>query len=322
MSFRHRIHTLSSLACTTWILCHLSLPLFAAGAGIEGASRGADDQTGRHRLIRPPEGTTATSIPDASRAAKTTKSAAAVPRPAARTTGPSTPASTRPAAGSPAPPQTGGAATTADLGVTVPPQPTAPSLLRSTAAAAVTAPTALPSSASTGPSKSVVAAPSTAAIAGNAPLTFAPAGRGFTNLLNNFPTLGPTLQVAPAPPAAAPIGSSPAPSSQPGSSSTPPPVPLVTAPPPSTPPPSGTTLGAIALRWNANSEPDLAGYKIHVGTHSGIYDYPGSPFNVGATTATTISNLPRGQTYFFAASAYDHQGNESSPSSEVSKSLY
>jgi hypothetical protein len=36
----------------------------------------------------------------------------------------------------------------------------------------------------------------------------------------------------------------------------------------------------------------------------------------------TVSNLPKGQTYFFAMSAYDSAGNESALSAEVSKSLY
>jgi hypothetical protein len=33
-------------------------------------------------------------------------------------------------------------------------------------------------------------------------------------------------------------------------------------------------------------------------------------------------NLPAGQTYFFALSAYDDAGNESPLSAEVSKSIY
>jgi len=36
----------------------------------------------------------------------------------------------------------------------------------------------------------------------------------------------------------------------------------------------------------------------------------------------TVSNLPNGQTYFFALSAYDSAGNESALSAEVSKTLY
>ncbi|MFO0774240.1 MAG: fibronectin type III domain-containing protein [Nitrospiraceae bacterium] len=159
-------------------------------------------------------------------------------------------------------------------------------------------------------------APSTSASAGGSGPTPSPAGRGFTNLLNRFPTLGPTLQIAPPPvPAAVPDQTPAAPGATP-------PVPLVNAPAPQNTPSPGTVYGQIVLRWNANPESDLSGYKIYVGTQSGRYDYPGSPFNVGRTTTTTISNLPRGTTYYFSASAYDTSGNESGRSPEISKSLY
>jgi hypothetical protein len=42
----------------------------------------------------------------------------------------------------------------------------------------------------------------------------------------------------------------------------------------------------------------------------------------GKVTSYMVSNLPKGQTYFFAMSAYDTAGNESPLSAEVSKSLY
>ena len=78
----------------------------------------------------------------------------------------------------------------------------------------------------------------------------------------------------------------------------------------------------MTLTWTANGEPDLAGYKIYVGTASGTYYVSGSPFVAGKVTSYTVSNLPKGQTYFFAISAYDSAGNESVLSAEVSKSLY
>jgi hypothetical protein len=71
-----------------------------------------------------------------------------------------------------------------------------------------------------------------------------------------------------------------------------------------------------------NSETNLAGYKIYVGTASGLYNYAGSPFVVGVTSSYTISGLPSGQTYYFAISAFDQSGNESGLSSEVTKSIY
>jgi hypothetical protein len=78
----------------------------------------------------------------------------------------------------------------------------------------------------------------------------------------------------------------------------------------------------VTLTWAANREPDLAGYKIYVGTASGTYNYPGSAFVTGKSTSYTVSNLPKGQTYFFSISAYDSAGNESPLSGEASKSLY
>ena len=78
----------------------------------------------------------------------------------------------------------------------------------------------------------------------------------------------------------------------------------------------------MTLTWSANVEPDLAGYKIYIGTNSGTYSFPGSPFLAGKVTSYTIANLPKPQTYFFALSAYDSAGNESGLSAEVSKTLY
>ena len=78
----------------------------------------------------------------------------------------------------------------------------------------------------------------------------------------------------------------------------------------------------MTLTWTANGEPDLAGYKIYVGTASGTYSFPGSAFVIGKVMSYTISNLPKGQTYFFAISAYDSAGNESLLSAEVSESIF
>ncbi|HSA65128.1 MAG TPA: hypothetical protein VLE25_10580 [Nitrospira sp.] len=71
-----------------------------------------------------------------------------------------------------------------------------------------------------------------------------------------------------------------------------------------------------------NSETDLAGYKVYVGTAPGLYSYPGSPIVIGRTDNYAITGLPVGQTYYFAISAFDNSGNESTLSTEVSKSIY
>ena len=76
------------------------------------------------------------------------------------------------------------------------------------------------------------------------------------------------------------------------------------------------------MSWTSNSEADLAGYKLYVGTAPGRYTYAGSPLIIGLMGSYTISGLPMGQTYYFALSAFDSSGNESALSSEVSKSIY
>ena len=78
----------------------------------------------------------------------------------------------------------------------------------------------------------------------------------------------------------------------------------------------------MTLTWTANRELDLAGYKIYIGTASGKYSFPGSPFMTGKVTSYSVSDLPKGQTYCFAISAYDSAGNESVLSAEVSKSIF
>lgn len=94
-----------------------------------------------------------------------------------------------------------------------------------------------------------------------------------------------------------------------------------TPPPPPTPPPTSSINSAI-LAWIPNTESDLAGYRIYVGTSSGTYDFPGSPFRVDKVSSYTVKNLQQKTTYFFAISAYDIAGNESPLSNEASKSIF
>jgi len=83
--------------------------------------------------------------------------------------------------------------------------------------------------------------------------------------------------------------------------------------------PGKTTISSATLNWNANTETDLAGYKIYVGTQSGTY---GAPIVLGIANTYQITNLTIGTTYFFSITAYDKAGNESPHSSEASKSIY
>ncbi len=127
---------------------------------------------------------------------------------------------------------------------------------------------------------------------------------------------GQTAAVAPSTPA------------QPTVATPPPPPPTPPSPVPVTPTPTSSASSASApktanatVSWNANTEADLAGYRIYVGTRSGSYGFAG-PFEVTNSTSFTIPNLPTGTTYYFAVSAFDKSGNESAKSAEVSKSLF
>jgi hypothetical protein len=75
---------------------------------------------------------------------------------------------------------------------------------------------------------------------------------------------------------------------------------------------------SVSLTWNPNSEPDLAGYRLHYGTASNSYSVHIDVHNV---TTYTVTGLAAGQTYYFAATAYDTSGNESGYSNQVSYAI-
>lgn len=81
-----------------------------------------------------------------------------------------------------------------------------------------------------------------------------------------------------------------------------------------------TSLKSATLTWAANGETDLAGYKIYRATSPGAYG--GAIATVGKTTSYSATNLSPNTTYYFVITAYDTAGNESSFSTEVSKSIY
>lgn len=85
------------------------------------------------------------------------------------------------------------------------------------------------------------------------------------------------------------------------------------APPP--PPPGSISVG---FAWDVNTEPDLAGYRIHYGTAPGNYS---TTVDVGNTTTYTVNGLASGMRYYFAITAYDTSGNESGFSQEISRQL-
>jgi hypothetical protein len=71
----------------------------------------------------------------------------------------------------------------------------------------------------------------------------------------------------------------------------------------------------VQATWDPNSEPDIAGYRIHYGTNSRVYSVV---LDVGNVTNTVITNLLSETTYYFAATAYNTSSLESDLSEEVS----
>ena len=75
------------------------------------------------------------------------------------------------------------------------------------------------------------------------------------------------------------------------------------------------------VEWSANTEPDIAEYRLYVGTQSGQYDFTAPALvirhpvvNAALGTVRTFTD----GTYFIVLKAVDTSGNESGPSNEVS----
>ena len=73
----------------------------------------------------------------------------------------------------------------------------------------------------------------------------------------------------------------------------------------------------VILAWDANTETDLAGYKIYYGTSSRNYS---TVIDVHNVTTYGITGLGPG-TYYFAATAYNTANAESGYSNEVSATI-
>lgn len=71
----------------------------------------------------------------------------------------------------------------------------------------------------------------------------------------------------------------------------------------------------VSLVWDRSPDATVVGYRLHSGTESGIYT---EHLDVGAHTSTAVTGLFRGETYYFAVTAYTADGIESDPSNEVS----
>jgi hypothetical protein len=70
----------------------------------------------------------------------------------------------------------------------------------------------------------------------------------------------------------------------------------------------------VQLEWSPSDCYQVTGYKIHYGTGSGSYS---KVVDVGPVTHHTLFGLDDYTTYYFAATAYDSNGNQSGFSNEV-----
>lgn len=70
----------------------------------------------------------------------------------------------------------------------------------------------------------------------------------------------------------------------------------------------------VSLAWDPSTSTNVAGYKVHYGAGSNSYEYVN---DAGNNTTITISSLQDGSPYYFAVTAYDPAGVESSFSNEV-----
>ena len=77
-----------------------------------------------------------------------------------------------------------------------------------------------------------------------------------------------------------------------------------------------TSNGTASLIWDPNTDTNLAGYNVYIGTQPGIY---GPPISIGLNASYTVGSLTGGKTYYFSVTAFDSNGNESQHSAEVSK---
>jgi hypothetical protein len=77
---------------------------------------------------------------------------------------------------------------------------------------------------------------------------------------------------------------------------------------------TGFAQSSVSIAWNANPEPDVVGYNVHLGTTSNFLTVN----QTVTTSAAKISNLTPSTTYFLAVQAYNSQGIESALSSQIS----
>ena len=83
---------------------------------------------------------------------------------------------------------------------------------------------------------------------------------------------------------------------------------------------NASAASQVQLAWDANSESDLAGYRIFCREQSQPYDYA-NPSWEGTDTSCTISDLDETKAYCFVARAFNARDDESENSIELCQEL-
>ena len=68
------------------------------------------------------------------------------------------------------------------------------------------------------------------------------------------------------------------------------------------------------VSWDASPTPEVVGYRLLMGTNSGIYT---DTIDAGTNTTWLVSGLPPASRFYFAIVGGDNEGQESPPSNEV-----
>jgi hypothetical protein len=76
----------------------------------------------------------------------------------------------------------------------------------------------------------------------------------------------------------------------------------------------GAAADSLTLIWDPSTDPAAVGYKLYVGTQSGVYT---NIYDVGNVTSYVLSNTVPGQRYYIAASTYEAGGLEGPRSVEI-----
>ena len=71
---------------------------------------------------------------------------------------------------------------------------------------------------------------------------------------------------------------------------------------------------SATLAWDANTETDLAGYRLYYGNAAGSYP---NRVEVGNRTTCTVDGLDPAKSWRFVVTAYNASGQESTRSNEI-----